>query len=168
MAEYITEGLKVTVTTFPYFATTYAYFQTFLCRVLEVHFPHLPTEEEFSQSMLASVNLSNVTKNPHYVLSKFALVYPRLKAGGALLPDLIEFYQWIHTELAYLVTYNYAQNNGLEEVITKADQKYEGLDLCQLYERVKGVYLTNVHLWCSCCFHSLTYNNIILFDFPSL
>ena len=146
MAEYITEGLKVTMTTFPYFATTYAYFQTFLCRVLEVHFPHLPTEEEFSQSMLASVNLSNVTKNPHYVLSKFALVYPRLKAGGALLPDLIEFYQWIHTELAYLVTYNYAQNHGLEEVITKADQKYEGLDLCQLYERVKGVYLTSVHL----------------------
>ena len=101
--------------------------------------------------MLASVNLSNVTKNPHYVLSKFALVYPRLKAGGALLPDLIEFYQWIHTELAYLVTYNYAQNHDLEEVITKADQKYEGLDLCQLYERVKGdcliiFFFITVHL----------------------
>ena len=104
--------------------------KTFICRVLDTHFPHFPTEEEFSQSMLASVNLSNVTKNPHYVLSKFALVYPRLKAGGALLPDLIEFYQWIHTELAYLVTYNYAQNHGLEEVITKADQKYEGSWIC--------------------------------------
>ena len=113
-------------------------YKTCICRVLDTHFPHFPTEEEFSQSMLASVNLSDVTKNPHYVLSKFALVYPRLKAGGTLLPDLIEFYQWIHTELAYLVTYNYAQNHGLEEVITKADQKYEGLDLCELYERVKG------------------------------
>ena len=138
--------------------------KTFICRVLDTHFPHFPTEEEFSQSMLASVNLSNVTKNPHYVLSKFALVYPRLKAGGALLPDLIEFYQWIHTELAYLVTYNYAQNHGLEEVITKADQKYEGLDLCQLYERVQGVYLIIFHyncafVWCclcSCCFSPTT------------
>ena len=91
--------------------------------------------------MLASVNLSDVTKNPHYVLSKFALVYPRLKAGGALLPDLIEFYWWIHTELSYLVTYNYAKNHGLEEVITKADQRFEGLNLCQLYERVRGASL---------------------------
>ena len=105
--------------------------------MLETHFPHFATEEEFLQTMLSSVNASDV-KNPHYVLSKFALVYPRLKAGGALLPDLIEFYQWIHTKLAYLVTYNYAQNHGLEEVITKADKKYEGLDLCQLYDRVKG------------------------------
>ena len=68
-------------------------------------------------------------------------MYPRLKAGGALLPDLIEFYQWIHTELAYLVTRNYARKNGFEEVITKANQKFEGRDLFQLYERVKGVCL---------------------------
>ena len=68
-------------------------------------------------------------------------MYPRLKAGGALLPDLIEFYQWIHRELAYLVTKNYARKNGFEEVITKAYQKYEGRDLFHLYERVKGVCL---------------------------
>jgi len=82
--------------------------------------------------MLASANVSDVTRNQFYVLSKFALTYPRLKAGGALLPDLIEFYQWIHTELAYLVTKKYAQKNGFEEVITKADQKYEGHDLFTL------------------------------------
>ena len=102
--------------------------------------------------MLSSVNASDV-KNPQYVLSKFALAYPRLKAGGALLPDLIEFYQWIHTELAYLVTYNYAQNNTLEDVITKADKKYEGLDLCQLYDRVKGDWQV---CFCDClltCWH---------------
>ena len=99
--------------------------------------------------MLASANVSDVTRNQFYVLSKFALTYPRLKAGGALLPDLIEFYQWIHTELAYLVTKNYAQKNGFEEVITKADQKYEGRDLFMLYERVKGVVLV-VTLKCVC------------------
>ena len=88
--------------------------------------------------MLASANVSDVTQNKFYVLSRFALMYPRLKAGGALLPDLIEFYQWIHRELAYLVTEKYAQRHGLEEVITKADQKYEEIDLFQLYERVKG------------------------------
>ena len=91
--------------------------------------------------MLASANISDVTQNQFYVLSRFALMYPRLKAGGALLPDLIEFYRWIHRELAYLVTKNYAQRHGLEEVITKADQKYEEIDLFQLYERVKGTCL---------------------------
>ena len=99
--------------------------------------------------MLASANLNDVTHNQFYVLSKFALTYPRLKAGGALLPDLIEFYQWIHTELAYLVTKKYAQKNGFEEVITKADQKYEGRDLFKLFERVKGVVLV-VKLKCAC------------------
>ena len=99
--------------------------------------------------MLASANLNDVTRNQFYVLSKFALTYPRLKAGGALLPDLIEFYQWIHTELAYLVTKKYAQKNGFEEVITKADQKYEGRDLFKLFERVKGVVLV-VTLMCVC------------------
>ena len=141
MGEYITEELEVMDTAF--FIVLGDTVQTIVpsellpCSVMETHVPHFPTEEEFSQSMLASVNATDM-KNLHYVLFKFALAYPRLKAGGALLPDLIEFYQWIHTELAYLVTYNYAQNHGLEEVITKADQKYEGLDLCQLYERVKG------------------------------
>jgi len=106
--------------------------------ILRTHFPHFPTEEEFSRSVLASVNVSDVTHNQFYVLSKFALTYPRLKAGGALLPDLIEFYQWIHGRLAYLVTKNYAQKHGLEEVISKADQKHY---LFQLYDRVKG--------WCS-------------------
>ena len=86
--------------------------------------------------MLASVNVSDA-KNPQYVLAKFVLAYPRLKAGGTLLPDLIEFYQWIHTELAYLVTYNYAQNHGLEEVITEGDKRCKGL--CQLFQRIKGL-----------------------------
>ena len=112
----------------------------FPCSVLGTHFPHSPPEEELSWSILASANASNATQNQFYILSKFALTYRRLNAGGALLPDLIEFYQWIHRELAYLVTKNYAQRHGLEEVITKTARKCE-IDLFQLYERVKGVYL---------------------------
>ena len=100
--------------------------------------------------MLASVNVSDVTHNQFYVLSKFALTYPRLRAGGALLPDLIEFYQWIHRQLAYLVTRNYAQRHGLEEIISKADQKDY---LFQLYDRVKGLYF--ITLMCVCIYPGL-------------
>ena len=137
MAEYTVKTPEV-IDIIIFNSSRYLISYSFLCSELGTHFPHFPTEEEFSRSMLASANVGDVTRNKFYVVSKFALMYPRLKAGGALLPDLIEFYQWIHRELAYLVTKNYAQRHGLEEVITKADQKYEEIDLVQLYERVKG------------------------------
>ena len=34
-----------------------------------------------------------------YVLGRFVQEWPQLQAGGLLLPDLIEFYQWLHTVL---------------------------------------------------------------------
>ena len=94
--------------------------------------------DEFSQALLSSTNIGNPTQNELYVLSQFALEYPRLQAGGVLLPDLIALYQWIHSELAFLVTRNYAENNTIEEVLTKADKRFTGLNITDLYERVKG------------------------------
>ena len=96
--------------------------------------------DEISQTILSSVDIGDA-KNKLYVLSKFVLEYPRLQAAGALLPDLLEFYQWIHTELAYLVTRKYAETESIEAVITTAEQKYAGIDLNKLYERVKGIIL---------------------------
>ena len=48
--------------------------------------------DEFSQTMLSSVDIGDASKNKFYVLSKFVLEYPRLQAAGALLPDLLQFY----------------------------------------------------------------------------
>ncbi len=95
--------------------------------------------------MLSSANISD-TKNQLFVLSKFALEYPRLEAAGALLPELLEFYRWIHIELAYRVTFKYAENHTIQDVIEKADDEYKrrdmketkGFELPQLYEKVKG------------------------------
>ncbi len=113
-------------------------FTLYLYSCLEVHYPHFPTMDEFSQTMLSSVDIGDASKNEFYVLSKFVLEYPRLKAAGALLPDLLEFYQWIHSELAYLVTRKYAEKESIGTVITKAEEKYAGIDLNKLYEKVKG------------------------------
>ena len=33
------------------------------------------------------------------LLSRFSMEWPRLQAGGLLLPKLVEFYQWLHTQL---------------------------------------------------------------------
>ncbi len=35
-------------------------------------------------------------------LSEFAQGWRRLQEGGLLLPDLVKFYQWLHTELCKL------------------------------------------------------------------
>ena len=92
--------------------------------------------EEFSSAVLSSTDISN-PENDLYILAQFVLFYPRLKAGGALLPDLIYLYQWIHTELAHLITKDKAESKTAEEVFAKANEKYEGLDLDNLYERVR-------------------------------
>ncbi len=120
---------------------------TLLCphSKLEVHYPHFPTLDEFFQIMLSSANVSD-TKNQLFVLSKFALEYPRLETAGALLPELLEFYRWIHIELAYRVTFKYAENHTIQDVIEKADGEYKkhdvkGVELLQLYEKVKGSFM---------------------------
>lgn len=96
---------------------------------------------EFSHALLSLKHISDASQNQLYILSQFALEYPRLKAAGALLPDLVEFYRWLHNELAYLVTQEYAEKHSIGEVITKANKKYAGLNLEKLYERVKGTII---------------------------
>ena len=72
------------------------------------------------------------------ILYKFIMEYTRLKVGAKLLPDLIKLYNWIHRELKCLVDEKYAQDNGLEEIITKGDKLFPKLGLCGLYEKVTG------------------------------
>ncbi len=93
--------------------------------------------EEFSQSLLSLESIGD-QKNPWYIISQFALEYPRLKAGGELLPDLIHLYWWIHTELAYRVTREYAEKHCISEVLSKVNEKYPEMEIFQLYERMRG------------------------------
>ena len=81
----------------------------------------------------------NSAQNELYVLSIFALEHHRLQAAGSLLPDLLELYHWIHNEWAYLVTYEDARSQTIEDVI----DKYGGLELTELYARVRGMCVYN-------------------------
>ena len=36
------------------------------------------------------------------LLSRFSMEWPILQAGGLLLPKLVEFYRWLHTQLGRL------------------------------------------------------------------
>ena len=131
------------------------------CRCLETCYPHFPTMDEFRHTIFSSVDTNSI-QNELYLLSVFALEHHRLQAAGALLPDLLELYHWIHNELAYLVTHENAKNCTIQEMIEKGNEKYAGLDIddaiqkvnegentkysglehIKLYERVKGKWLT--------------------------
>lgn len=111
---------------------------------MRLHFPYFPSEMEFTQALQSSISVCENTKEKFSVLTKFAMEYPRLKLGARLLPDLVKLYNWIHRELKCLVEESYAENNGLEEIITKGDKLFPDIDLCKLHQRVTG---NKVILW---------------------
>ena len=54
----------------------------------------------YAHSVLSSGDIhSHVQDGDFYLLGKFAQEWPRLQAVGLLLPDLVEFYWWLHTAL---------------------------------------------------------------------
>ena len=61
--------------------------------------------------------------------------------GGLLLPDLIEFYRWLHSALAHVVSYEVACKMKIRQVVDRAVRRYSpdmGQHLLGLFERVKG------------------------------
>ena len=70
------------------------------CRSLDLNYPHFPTEQDFIHNVLSSGDIQSHSQGGNfYLLGHFAQEWPRLQAGGLLLSDLVEFYQWLHTAL---------------------------------------------------------------------
>ncbi len=59
-----------------------------------------------------------------------------------MLPDLVELYQWIHTNLSYQITRDQALSFTMGHVIKKVKENssQSGEYLCMLYNRVKSNY----------------------------
>ena len=70
------------------------------CRSLGLSYPHFPTEQDFVHSVLSSGDTQSHSQGGNfYLLGHFAQEWQWLQAGGLLLPDLVEFYHWLHTAL---------------------------------------------------------------------
>ena len=71
-----------------------------------------------------------------------SLFYLSLKVGGQLLPDLIEFYYWLHTHLAYQLTHRMAYNTlTIGRVVHLATNRMPhslAENIKELYKRVKS------------------------------
>ena len=99
------------------------------------------------------------------MLTQFVLERPQLLAGGHLLPDLVEFYLWLHTQLAYIVSYDNATELKIGQVVERAVERYSkdyGKHVKDLYDRVKGkkseggMFIRNLYTSSLCSFCSLS------------
>ena len=69
--------------------------------------------------------------------------WSRLRVGGLLLPDIVELYQWLHTNLSHLITLERASSLTIGRVIDLARLNYSrdyAKHISDLYERVKKRY----------------------------
>jgi len=94
------------------------------------------------KSLVAAREAHNLDDTHLFALHIFTLEYERLQVGGALLPDLVEFYQWIHTHLSHLVTYEKAQKITIGKIISLSAKRYSQ-ELCEhltsLFKRIFGM-----------------------------
>ena len=109
-------------------------------RQLDVHYPIFPSEKDLVQSILGDgeKNLGGLG-----LLSDFAIKLERLKIGKDLLPDLVEFYTWIHTNLSHVLTMDRASTVSISQIIEQAENKMSresGRHLRDLYVRVQQQY----------------------------
>ena len=110
-------------------------------RTLEQHYPHRVTESDYIKSLVNAVEANDCSYTHLYALHQFTLEQRRLQVGGALLPDLVEFYQWMHTQLSHLVTYQRAKQITVGNVISLMAKRYsqEHSDyLTKLFKRIIG------------------------------
>lgn len=80
-------------------------------RMLHAHYP-LPSEEDLQKT------------KPPCVLSRFIQERPRLELGSTLLPKLIQFYQWLHRNVALTVTLEDAGRKSITDVIYELDDEH--------------------------------------------
>ena len=93
------------------------------------------------KSLVDATEANDCSYTHVYALHQFTLEQRRLQVGGALLSDLVEFYQWIHTQLSHLVTYQRAKQITVGNVINLTAKRYSQ-ELCNnlttLFKRIIG------------------------------
>lgn len=107
---------------------------------MQLRYPYYPTEHDLTHNVLSS---GDASREDIALLCSFSHQWRRLQAGGELLPDLVELYQWLHITLAHVVSYEKACKVTIKNVIDRAVRKYSpdmGEHLNQLFIRVKGEF----------------------------
>lgn len=122
----------------------------FAKRQLDICYPRFPLEQELSCCIQSVGKLEQLSQGGKlWLLDRFSMEWQRLQCGGVLLPDLVEFYQWIHTNISYLLTYDEASSIAIGQIIELAERNSSreiGKHLRTLYERMTEKYNKYIEL----------------------
>ena len=102
--------------------------------------PVFATTKDFLLQLFSSTSLSD-TSCPLYVLYQFVLRRPKLNAGGTLLPELVQFYSWLHNELSHTVTLDWAKTvtiGGILETYLKRRNPEDKKSVLGLFKTVSS------------------------------
>lgn len=107
--------------------------------MLERRYPHPVTKNDYMRSLVNAIEAEECSCTYLFTLHQFTLEQKRLQLGGTLLPDLLELYKWIHTQLSHLVTYERAKQITMGKIIELTAKRYSQ-ELCDhltnLFKRI--------------------------------
>jgi hypothetical protein len=112
-------------------------------KCLDMRYPCFTNEQSLIQSLLSNVNIGDPIASTEHLLGQLVLLRPQLEIGGAVLTDLVEFYQWLHQELGHVVTKSDAETIPISRavrVLAKSYSPEEGDRLQNLYKSLKESY----------------------------
>ena len=79
------------------------------------------------------------------LLSQFTCKMPEIQTTLPYLPDFMEFYQWLHRDLAGVLTPETVHKISIKNLVKQMSKHYageKGDKLMSLYQRVKGLSMS--------------------------
>ena len=110
-------------------------------RHTEACYPHFANNTTAVYSLLSLTDVQMESQEKLMLLSQFICKMPELHTTLPYLPDFMEFYQWLHRDLAGVLTPERAHKISIKSLVKQMSKHYageKGDKLMSLYERVKG------------------------------
>ena len=109
-------------------------------RQVEAQYPHFPADTAALYSVLSLPDVRAQSRDKLVVLSKFTSKQSEVEGTLPFLTDFMEFYQWLHKDLAGLLTPEKADKLSIKKLVDQMSRHYSGESgrkMMSLYQRVK-------------------------------
>ena len=112
---------------------------------MEACYPHFPADMTVLDSLLSLPDVQVKSQDKLAVLFKFICKMPEIQTILPFLPDFMEFYQWLHRDLAGVLTPEQADKISIKRLADHMSRHNgeSGSKLMSLYKRVRGRYAIN-------------------------
>ena len=119
-------------------------------RQVEAQYPHFPADTAALYSALSLPDVRAQSRDKLVVLSKFISKQSEVEGTLPFLTDFMEFYQWLHKDLAGLLTPEKADKLSIKKLVDQMSRHYSGESgrkMMSLYQRVKCKCMVDAKLF---------------------